>query len=387
MQWKYVLSEPDLGPEEIAAASACIASGWLSMGPRTRAFETAFAEMHGVKHAFAVANGTAALHIALAALQVGSNATDEVIQPSMSFVAAANMTKTVGAKPVFADIVSLTEPTIDPDDIARRITPNTRAIVVMHYGGYACRMAEIMALAERHAIPVIEDACHAPGQRDVRMGGRHLGTIGAIGCFSFFSNKNMTCGEGGMVVTDDDRLADRIKALRSHGMTTLSWDRHQGRATTYDVTLNGFNYRLDDLRAALANVQLAKLPSANARRRALAKRYAEAFGALRLPGVDYVFADRAMDGTAHVGAVVVPEGDRDRVRAVLAERGIQTSLHYPPIHLFSAFAGSAAEGLARTEELSRRVITLPLFPGLPDSAIDEIVAAIASILQANAVAA
>lgn len=387
MQWKYVLSEPDLGPEEIAAASACIASGWLSMGPRTRAFETAFAEMHGVKHAFAVANGTAALHIALAALEIGNNATDEVIQPSMSFVAAANMTMTVGAKPVFADIVSLTEPTIDPVDIARRITPNTRAIVVMHYGGYACRMAEIMALAERHGIPVIEDACHAPGQRDVRKGGRHLGTIGAIGCFSFFSNKNMTCGEGGMVVTDDDRLADRIKALRSHGMTTLSWDRHQGRATTYDVTLNGFNYRLDDLRAALANVQLAKLSSANARRRALAKRYAEAFGALRLPGVDYVFADRPEDGTAHVGAVVVPEADRDRVRAVLAERGIQTSLHYPPIHLFSAFAGSAAGGLSRTEELSRRVITLPLFPGLPDSAVDEIVAAIASILQANAVAA
>lgn len=383
MQWKYALSEPDLGPEEIAAASACIASGWLSMGPRTRSFETAFAEMHGVKHAFAVANGTAALHIALAALEVGSNANDEVIQPSMSFVAAANMTMMVGAKPVFADIVSLTEPTIDPDDIARRITPNTRAIVVMHYGGYACRMPEIMALAERHGIPVIEDACHAPGQGDVRMGGRHLGTIGAIGCFSFFSNKNMTCGEGGMVVTDDDRLTDRIKALRSHGMTTLSWDRHQGRATTYDVTLNGFNYRLDDLRAALANVQLAKLSSANARRRALAKRYAEAFHARALTGVAYVFADRPEDGTAHVGAVVVPEADRDRVRAVLAERGIQTSLHYPPIHLFSAFAGSDPARLGRTEELARRVITLPLYPGLAEAAVDEIVAAFASILRAN----
>ena len=342
---------------------------------------------HGVKHAFAVANGTAALHIALAALEVGSNAKDEVIQPSMSFVAAANMTMTVGAKPVFADIVSLTEPTIDPADIAGRITPDTRAIVVMHYGGYSCRMPEIMALAERHGIPVIEDACHAPGQCDVRMGGRHLGTIGAIGCFSFFSNKNMTCGEGGMVVTDDDRLADRIKALRSHGMTTLSWDRHQGRASTYDVTLNGFNYRLDDLRAALAHVQLGKLSSANARRRALAKRYAEAFHIRALPGVAYVFGDRPEDGTAHVGAVLVPEADRDRVRAVLADRGIQTSLHYPPIHLFSAFAGSDPARLGRTEELARRVITLPLYAGLAEAAVDEIVAALASILHANAAAA
>ncbi|MEZ5845059.1 MAG: DegT/DnrJ/EryC1/StrS family aminotransferase [Hyphomicrobiaceae bacterium] len=393
MQWKYVLSEPDLGRDEIEAATACIASGWLSMGPRTRAFETTFAAMHGVKHAFAVANGTAALHIALAALEVGRSEADEVIQPSMSFVAAANMTVTVGAKPVFADIIALDEPTIDPADIARRITPHTRAIVVMHYGGYACRMAEIMALADRHGIPVIEDACHAPGQpyatgrSDCGFEGRHLGTIGAIGCFSFFSNKNMTCGEGGMVVTNDDNLADRIKSLRSHGMTTLSWDRHQGRATTYDVTLNGFNYRLDDLRAALASVQLAKLPTANARRRVLAKRYAAAFRAFGDPEVRYVFADRAEDGTAHVGAVLVPEADRDRVRAVLAERGIQTSLHYPPIHLFTAFADSAGRGLARTEELARRVITLPLYPGLEVEAVDEITATIAAILRANAKAA
>lgn len=389
MQWKYVLSEPDLGEAEIAAATDCIRSGWLSMGPRTRAFEAAFAEMHGVKHAFAVANGTAALHIALTALEIGTREGCEVIQPSMSFVAAANMTMTVGARPVFADIVSLAEPTVDPADIARRITPNTRAIVVMHYGGYACRMPEIMAIAGRHGIPVIEDACHAPGQPDAAMDGRCLGTIGAIGCFSFFSNKNMTCGEGGMVVTDDDRLADRVKALRSHGMTTLSWDRHQGRATTYDVTLNGFNYRLDDLRAALATAQLAKLPKANARRRALARRYADAFQALGDPEIGYVFAERPESGTAHVGAVVVPEALRDTVRARLAERGIQTSLHYPPIHLFSAFQATGGEtaSLALTEAFARRVITLPLYPGLADAAVDEIVAAIVSVVRANEVAA
>ena len=378
MDWKYVLSEPDLGEAEVEAVTACLRSGWLSMGPRTRAFEEAFALMHGTRHAFAVANGTAALHIAYAALGIGPG--DEVVQPSMSFVAAANMTAALGAKPVFSDIVSLDEPTIDPAAIEAAITPATRAIVVMHYGGYACRMAEIMEIAGRHGVPVVEDACHAPAQRVPALGNRALGTFGAIGCFSFFSNKNMTCGEGGMVVTDDDALADRIKALRSHGMTTLSWERHQGRAATYDVTLNGFNYRLDDLRASLGLVQLEKLARANARRRELAVAYAKAFAALGRHGVRYVFADRAAEGTAHVGAVLVPAEARDGVRKALADARIQTSLHYPPIHQFSAFNAAGTSGLPRTEAFASCVITLPLYPGLPDAAVHDIVGAIHAAL-------
>ena len=377
MDWKYVLAEPDLGEAEVAAVADCIRSGWLSMGPRTRAFEAAFAEMHGVKHAFAVANGTAALHMALAALDVGTSPRDEVIQPSMSFVAAANMTSALGGRPVFADIISIAEPTIDPDEIERLITADTKAVVVMHYGGYACRMAEIMALCEARSIPLIEDACHAPGQRIASLGGRALGTLGAIGCFSFFSNKNMTCGEGGMVVTDDDALADRLKALRSHGMTTLSWERHQGRAATYDVTLNGFNYRLDDVRSALGLVQLEKLAGSNARRRELARSYAAAFAALGDPEIRYVFGNCPEQGTAHVGAVVVPAFARDAVRKALADDRIQTSLHYPPIHLFSAFGGSETPELALTEIFARSVVTLPLYPGLPHDAIGEIVGRIA----------
>lgn len=379
MDWKYALSEPDLGEEEVAAVVECVQSGWLSMGPRARAFEEAFAAMHGVKHTFAVANGTAALHIAMAALDVGTGDDDEVVQPAMNFVAAANMTRVVGAKPVFADIVSLTEPTIDPADMERRITSRTRAIVVMHYGGYPSRMAEIESIAQRHAIPIIEDACHAPGQRVPELQNRALGSIGKIGCFSFFSNKNMTCGEGGMVVTDDDALAERIKALRSHGMTTLSWDRHQGRATTYDVTVSGFNYRLDDLRAGLASAQLAKLPANNDKRRALAKAYAAEFAKLDNPEIAYVFGDIPGAGTAHVGAVVVRAEKRDAIRQSLAGRRIQTSLHYPPVHLFSAFQDVATgnPSLPLTEEFANRVITLPLYPGLPLDAVNEVVAAIA----------
>ena len=230
MDWKYTLSEPVLGDEEKAAVLSCLESGWLSMGPNTQAFEKRFSELTGAKHAIAVANGTAALHLAMAALEIGSSAKDEVIQPSINFVAAANMTKAVGAKPVFGDIVALDEPTISPEEIERRITPNTKAVVVMHFGGYPARMAEILKICEAHGLPLIEDACHAPLYRMDDFGGRALGTLGAVGCFSFFSNKNMTTGEGGMVTTDDDALAAKIRNLRSHGMTSLSWDRHHAPA-------------------------------------------------------------------------------------------------------------------------------------------------------------
>ncbi len=383
MDWTYTLSEPTLDDREIEAAVACLKSGWLSMGARTRAFEERFAELHGVKHAFAVANGTAALHIAYLACGIGARPDDEIVQPSMSFVAAANMTVAIGANPIFADIVSLTEPTIDPDHAASLITDRTRAVVAMHYGGYPARLSELVSLCESRGIPLIEDACHGPLQAVVDAGDRKLGTFGAIGCFSFFANKNMTCGEGGMVVTDDDGLADEIRALRSHGMTTLSWERHKGRAATYDVTRHGFNYRIDDLRSAIGLAQLEKLADANARRRDLAAAYGEAFAPYSDDGVAYVFADgaAARSGTAHVGAVLVPAARRDGIREALKARGIQTSLHYPPIHQFAAFAdgestdGSGCKGttgLARTETFASRVITLPLHPGLPISATQEI---------------
>ncbi|MEL6297060.1 MAG: DegT/DnrJ/EryC1/StrS family aminotransferase [Pseudomonadota bacterium] len=381
MKWTYTLSEPTLDDDEAQAAADCIRSGWLSMGPRTQAFEERFAEMHGAKHAFAVANGTAALHLAYLAMGLGDDdragdAPGEIIQPSMSFVAAANMTIAVGAKPVFADIVSLAEPTIDPAHVAKLITGRTRAVVVMHYGGYPARIAELMDICAARGVPIIEDACHGPAQAVPSLGGRKLGTFGAVGCFSFFANKNMTCGEGGMVITDDDALAARLKAQRSHGMTTLSWERHKGRAATYDVTAHGFNYRIDDLRSAVGLVQLGKLEAANAARRRHAEAYAAAFAAYKDERLQYVFADHVKAGTAHVGAVLVPAAQRGAVRQALADQGIQTSLHYPPIHLFTAFGGRSHPDLDRTEAFAGRVITLPLYPGLPDDAPREIAEAV-----------
>ncbi|MCH8240049.1 MAG: DegT/DnrJ/EryC1/StrS family aminotransferase [Proteobacteria bacterium] len=372
MQWKYTLSEPVLGAQELQAVTDCINSGWLSMGPRTKLFEERFAGKLGTGHAIAVSSGTAALHLALAVLGVGTGPDDEVVQPSINFVAGANMTKALGAKPVFADIVSTLEPTISPADIESKLNERTKAVMVMHFGGYCARMPEIMEICQARGIPVIEDACHAPMQ-DGEHSGRRLGTIGSIGCFSFFSNKNMTTAEGGMVVTDDDDLATRIRNIRSHGMTTSSWEKHHRLPGTYDVMVHGFNYRIDDLRSSLGLAQLDRLPESNQKRRALAACYGREIDRQLGNRALYIFGDRPMAGTAHLAGIVVDADIRDKIRKQLANQGVQSSLHYPPVHLFSAFDGSCPNGLPVSEEFSRGMITLPMHAGLGEVAVQDIV--------------
>ena len=381
MNWRYTLSEPTLGEKEIEAAVNCLRSGWLSMGPRTQAFEARFAEATGARHAIAVGNGTAALHLAMLALDLDGG---EIIQPAINFVASANMTKAIGATPVFADILSLTEPTIDPADIERKITPRTRAVVVMHFGGYPSRMPAIVELCRRHKLILIEDACHAPLAVHPGMEGRSLGTIGDVGCFSFFSNKNMTTGEGGMVVTNDDALAERLRRLRSHGMTTLSWDRHHGRPSTYDVVAHGLNYRIDDLRSAIGLVQLGRLPEGNRRRQELAAVYTREVERLCGGRAHAIFGHDPRGGAAHLFGVVVDADKRDAIRLAMASAGIQTSLHYPPIHRFSAFAAHADVSLPVSEEFAARMITLPLYAGLSPEGVADIVSALAGEVLQNA---
>jgi dTDP-4-amino-4,6-dideoxygalactose transaminase len=375
--WSVPLADVEVSPELVRAANEAITSGWWSMGPRVEEFERAFAVFSGANHAIAVANGTAALHLALLALDCGAG--DEVIVPSLNFVAAANTIVHVGATPVFCDIGGDDDLTADPGDMEQAIGPKTKAVVVMHYGGVSCRMDEIRRLAAEHQLAIIEDAAHAPG---ATYRGVPCGTLGDVGCFSFFANKNLPVGEGGMVITDRDDLAERIRLLRSHGMTTLTWDRHRGHAHTYDVLAAGFNYRLDEPRAAMGLVQLGRLRVENEARARVAARYREALHGRAGLLMPFQESPQRQTSAHHLAVVLVPNGvDRDAVRSELQRERIQTSVHYPPIHQFTYYASRSSRDLPRTESAAARLITLPLYGSLSESQVEAVIEALLGSLD------
>ena len=381
MEWRIPLSDIDFGPEEEQAVLEVIRSRWLTMGAVTQGFEQELAEYAGVKHAIAVTNATAALHLACVAAGLGPG--DEAILPSLTFVATANAVRYTGARPVFADVEGVDSLNISPVAIEARITPRTRAILVVHYGGYACDMPAILEIARRHDLAVIEDAAHAIGSR---LDGRMLGTWGAIGCYSFFSNKNMTTGEGGMLVTDDDRLAEKLRVLRSHGMTSLTWDRHKGHAWSYDVVDLGYNYRIDEVRSAIGRVQLRRLEANNQVRRERTALYHELLQEL-CPAVGVPFQAHPGESACHLLPVLLP-GDvqRQAFMEQMKQRGVQTSIHYPPIHQFSAYRGrddGAALDLAVTEDVTTRQVTLPLYPGMSEADVRCVVDAVRDALEVD----
>jgi dTDP-4-amino-4,6-dideoxygalactose transaminase len=355
-------------------------SGWWSMGPKVEEFEAAFAEFTGTKHAFAVANGTAALHLAL--LAAGCGPGDEVILPSLNFVAAANAIGHTGATPVFCDIVGPDDLNLDPADLEAAATANTKAVLLLHYGGYPCDVGAVRAFAEERGLIVLEDAAHAPG---ATWHGVPCGSLGLVGCFSFFSNKNLPVGEGGMIVTDDDDLAQSVRLLRSHGMTTLTWERHRGHAASYDVVERGFNYRLDEMRAAIGLHQLRRLPAENARRGELSERYRERLHGPSGIAIPFGAIDGNNVSAHHLAVALLPEGRRDEIRAALADRRIQTSVHYPPIHLFSYYAElGARRALPRTEAIARRLVTLPLYGHMTDEQSDFVIEALLETVGGDA---
>lgn len=282
-----------------------------------------------------------------------------------------------GETPVFADITSDSDLDISPEAIAAAITPATKAITVMHYAGYPCDMPAINAIAHKHGLAVIEDAAHAPG---TELDGEKVGTFGEIGCFSFFSNKNLATGEGGIIVTDRDDLAEKIRLMRSHGMTTLTWDRHKGHAYSYDVVTLGYNYRMDEMRAVLGLVQLSKLARNNARRGEITARYWEAFARtnLTLP-----FRNSRGRSAFHIFPMILPQGV-NRIAFIdnLRAKGVQTSIHYPPVHQFSYYREECpGVHLPITEDVAAREVTLPLYPTMSDEQVEIVIAAVLSALD------
>ena len=367
MNWRVALSDIDLGTSEMEAVMDVLSSRWLSMGAITQAFEQEFASAHGVPEAIAVSSGTAALHIAALLMELGPD--DEVIVPSLSFVASAAVVALSGARPVFADVKGSDDLTIDPHDVARLITSRTRAIVVMHYGGYAADMAALLALARQHDVLIIEDAAHAPL---VCSKAGMLGTVGDIGCFSFFATKNMTTGEGGMLVLRDPELRRKARLLRSHCMTTTSWDKHKGRSSSYDVIGAGLNYRPTDIAAAMGRVQLTKLPQARQRRQELVRQYRSLLS--EEPDIGLPFHQREHESAHHLFPILLPPGVvREDFQHRLAEEGIQSSVHYPPTHLFEYYRhhnGSSYRSLPVTEDIAAREVSLPLHACLTEEQVD-----------------
>jgi dTDP-4-amino-4,6-dideoxygalactose transaminase len=352
--------------DDLRAVEETLRSGWLTMGPRTSEFEGLFAEHLGVKHALALSNCTAALHLAY--LAAGVQPGDEVIVPAITFVATAAAARYCGATPVLADVIGETDLSLDPADAERRITERTRAICVVHYGGYLAPVDELRELCDRHGLALIEDSAHNPLVRPT----------GLAGCFSFFSNKVLGCGEGGLLATDDDGVADTVRALRSHAMTTGTWDRHTGHQLSYDVTGVGYNYRLDEVRAALLISRLRGLDDDVRRRRELVRRYRDLLAGVE--GITVPYGDDDVDDSAcYVMPLVLDDPELQApLRELMRERwNVQTSLLYPSVSEFSAYRDLAPEPLPRSEAIARRQVTIPLYPHMDHADQDRVVRAVA----------
>ncbi|MDQ3189293.1 MAG: DegT/DnrJ/EryC1/StrS family aminotransferase, partial [Pseudomonadota bacterium] len=357
-----------------------IRSKWLTMGDLTKRFESTFAEFTGSRHAVAMNSCTAALHVALQCLDIKPG--DEVICPSLAFVATANAVLYCGATPVFADVESLKDWNISSRTIQAVVSDRTRAIIVVHYGGYPCEMPAIMDFARSRRLAVVEDVAHAPGGK---LDGVAMGAWGDAGCFSFFSNKNMTTGEGGMLTTDRADIAERAGRIRSHGMTTLTLDRDRGHAFGYDVLELGYNYRMGELNAAVGLVQLGELQARNRRRHAVAERYRRNLG--ECSGLGLPFLKARGDVTYHLFPVLLPAScERQPIMQRMRDEGVQTSIHYRPIDTFTSYrkAGLGPQNnLAYTHTIGERVLSLPIFPSMTPCQVDQVSATLKRAISAT----
>lgn len=376
--WKIQLFKLNYNELEKKAVSDVLDSGWITMGENILNFEKKFGDMLGENIiCSAVSSGTAAMHLAFLALDIEAN--DEVIIPALTFVSDANCVKLMNAKPVLADCSSEDNWNVCAKSIDKVITNRTKAVVVVHYAGYPCDMQPIVDLCKSKGIALIEDCAHAPG---ALIDNKAVGTWGDIGCFSFFTNKNLSVGEGGMTSTANKNLAKRLASLRSHGMTSLTLDRHKGRSISYDVNEPGINYRMDEMRASIGLVQLEKLHKANLSRKNLTERYRSNFegSKIKIPFHESSSSHNILSAF-HILPILLPiEVNRVSVIEHCKKKGIQTSIHYPAFWDFTAYKDQFNKN--KTPEalnIISRQLTLPLYPNMTVNEVDEVTS---SILEA-----
>jgi dTDP-4-amino-4,6-dideoxygalactose transaminase len=365
VSWAVPLADVRLESEDVEAVLDVLRSGWLTMGPRTAAFEAALAGWIGTPFALAVSSGTAALHLACRAAGIGPG--DEVIVPAVTFVASASAARLCGAEPVLCDVESPDRPNVDVGDVERRITRRTKAVVAVHFAGYPADVLALRELCDDRGLVLIEDCAQAIG---ARVGHGQAGTVGHLGCLSFFSKKQLCVGEGGAVMTADDALAARVRSLRSHAMTSGTWDRHQGHEDSYDVVDIGFNYRMDEGRAALGLSRLPRLHEDIEARRAVARGYRERLA--DIPGIELTWDDEAVERGSHFAfLVLLPDRSaRDAFRESLRESGVQTTW-YPALHSFSEYGAVPEWGaLPNAEAVSDRHCALPMASSLTERDLD-----------------
>lgn len=380
---KVPFHSADVGEAEAQAAADVIRSGWLTMGARTIEFEQRFADYVGAKHAIAVNSCTAALHLALEAIHL--KAGDEVLLPTTTFTATGEVVAYFGARPVLVDVAPDTL-LMDVEDMESRITSKTRAIIPVHYGGQPCDMDEILALAAKHSLHVIEDAAHS---LPASYKGRPVGAISELTAFSFYATKTLSTGEGGMITTGNDDLAARMRIMRLHGIGRDAWKRYSAEGSWYYEVLDaGFKYNLTDIAAAIGLVQLGKCDDMSAQRAIVAARYNKAFSAIPELEVPCVKSDR------HTAWHLYPlrlnlaqlNIDRNRFIEALKEAGVATSVHFIPLHLhpyYQSAYGYKRGHLPNAEQQYERYFSLPIYPRMSDEQIEHVVDAVTQIVRAN----
>lgn len=377
MSWTIPMHDVDMHDADVAAVLDCLQQGWLTMGPRTKQLEADLAAWTASPHAIVVSSGTSALHLACRAAGVAPG--DEVIVPALSFVGTAHAPRYCGAEPVLADVGSVTSPTVDPADVERRITPRTKAVIATHLMGYPADVVGLRALCDDHGLVLIEDATQAMGA-SAGAGGEQAGTVGHIGCFSFAADAQLCVGEGGMVTSADEDMAAKVRSLRSHAMTSGTWDRHRGHQDSYDIVDIGYNFRLDEPRAALALARLQRLEADIERRRAVARDYRRALGAV--DGLELMWDEAGVARSSHFAFPVLlrDAAARDGLQAALDGRGIASSV-LPTLHSLTEYRSASAPGsLPTAESAAARHLALPLSPTLSAEAVGTVVAAVREAL-------